>query len=99
MLEDRHAEGMGDMERLREIAEEATNAIDGLLKSKLTEEQWSEVEKIIEETVIKALLEGQHRAVDAALQCPSADKDLAHKIADAIRKKNDALIVNLSSMR
>ena len=99
MLGDRHAEGMGNMERLREIAEEATNAIDKLLKSKLTEEQWSEVEHIIEETVIKALLEGQHRAVDAALQCPSADKDLAHKIADAIRHKNDALIVNLSSMR
>lgn len=87
------------MERLREIAEEATNAIDALLKSKLSEEQWSEVEKIIEDTVIKALLEGQHRAVDAALQCPSADTDIAHKIAAAIRQKNDALIVNLSSMR
>ncbi|MGI9413893.1 MAG: hypothetical protein ACR2PM_09495 [Hyphomicrobiales bacterium] len=87
------------MERLREIAEEATNAIDGLLKSKLTEEQWQEVEKIIEQTTIKALLEGQHRAVDVALGYPSADKDLAHKIADAIRRKNDTLIVNLSSMR
>lgn len=87
------------MERLRQIAEEATNEIDGLLKSKLSDDQWKRVEKIIEDTVIKALLEGQHRAVDAALEYPSADKDLAHKIAAAIRLKNDALIVNLSSMR
>lgn len=87
------------MERLQEIAEEATNEIDGLLKSKLTDEQWKRVERIIEQTVIKALLEGQHRAVDAALQYPSADRDLAYKIAAAIRQKNDALIVNLSSMR
>ena len=87
------------MERLRAIAEEATNEIDGLLKSKLSDEQWDRVEKIVEETVIKALLEGQHRAVDAALEYPSADRDLANKIASAIRQKNDALIVNLSSMR
>ena len=87
------------MERLRVIAEEATNEIDGLLKSKLTDDQWNRVEKIIEETVIKALLEGQHRAVDAALELPEADRDLAAKFAAAIRQKNDALIVNLSSMR
>ena len=49
--------------------------------------------------MIRGLLEGQHRAVDAALQYPEADQDLAHKIASAIRKKNDLLIVNLSSMR
>ncbi len=87
------------MENLQKIAEEATNEIDGLLKSKLSDDQWERVEKIIEETVIKALLEGQHRAVDAALNVPEADQDMAHKIASAIRRKNDALIVNLSSMR
>ena len=87
------------MERLREISEEATKAIDDLLTTHLTEEQSAKVEKIIERTVVKALLEGQHRAVDAALQCPEADQDLAHKIAAAIRRKNDALIANLSSLR
>jgi hypothetical protein len=87
------------MDRLRKIDEEATTEIDGLLRDKLTDEQWSNVEKIIERTVIKALLEGQHRAVDAALQYPFADQDIAHKVAAAIREKNDALIANLSSMR
>ncbi len=87
------------MDRLRDIAEEATKGIDKLLVTHLTPEQFKEVERIIETAVIKALLEGQHRAVDAALQAPEADQDVAHKIATAIRLKNDALIVNLSSLR
>jgi len=87
------------MIKLRKIAEDATSGINELLVTPLTEEQTSKVEKIIEQTVIKAMLEGQHRAVDAAISCPSADQDLAHKIATAIRQENDALIVNLSSLR
>ena len=87
------------MNKLRKIAEEATSGINGILVTPLTDEQTAKVEKIIEETVIKALLEGQHRAVDAAIKCPEADQDMAHKIATAIRQKNDTLIVNLSSLR
>ncbi|WP_282604732.1 hypothetical protein [Pelagibius sp. Alg239-R121] len=87
------------MDRLREIAEEATKGIDELLVTHLTPEQFQKVERIVEQTVIKALLEGQHRAVDAALHAPEADQDVAHKIATAIRQKNDALIANLSSLR
>ena len=87
------------MDRLREIAEEATKGIDELLVTHLTPEQAREVETIVERAVIKALLEGQHRAVDAALHAPEADQDVAHKIATAIRQKNDALIANLSSLR
>jgi len=87
------------MKKLRAIAEEATKGIDDLLVTRLTDEQTAKIEKIIEQTVIKALLEGQHRAVDAAIKCPEADQDMAHKIATAIRRENDALIVNLSSLR
>ncbi len=87
------------MDRLYEIAEEATKGVNALLNSPLTPEQTKSVEQIIERAVIKALLEGQHRAVDAALHAPEADQDVAHKIATAIRQKNDALIANLSSLR
>jgi hypothetical protein len=38
-------------------------------------------------------------AVDACNECGEAEQDIAHKIATAIRQKNDALIVNLSAMR
>ena len=87
------------MKSLRVIAEEATGGIDGVLGGSLDKDQKHQIEDIIEKAVIKALLEGQHRAVDAALQCPEADQDLAHKIATEIRRKNDALIANLSSLR
>ena len=87
------------MRALRTIAEEATDGINALLVTELTPEQKPQVDTIIEKAIIKALLEGQHRAVDAALHCPEADQDMAHKIATAIRQKNDALIANLSSLR
>lgn len=87
------------MRALRTIAEEATDGINALLNTELTPAQKPQVDSIIEKAIIKALLEGQHRAVDAALHCPEADQDMAHKIATAIRQKNDALIANLSSLR
>jgi len=87
------------MHRLRKIAGDATSAINEILVTPLTDEQVGKVENIVETAVIRAMLEGKHRAVDAALQCPEADQDVAHKIATAIREENDALIANLSSLR
>lgn len=87
------------MDRLRTIAQETTREINELVAPSLTDEQAKKIERLVEKAVIRGLLEGQHRAVDAALQCPEADQDLAHKIATAIRRKNDLMIVNLSSMR
>ncbi len=87
------------MDRLRTIAQETTREIGDLVAASLTGDQIDKIEVLVEKAVIRGLLEGQHRAVDAALQCPEADQDLAHKIATAIRRENDLLIVNLSSMR
>lgn len=87
------------MDKFKEIASGATGEINTLLKSVLDKPQQEAITDIVEQAVIKAILEGQHRAVDAALKCPEADQDVAHKIATAIRKKNDALIVNLCSAR
>ncbi len=87
------------MQNLKAIAADATKGINELLIEPLTEDQSTKVADIIEKAVIKAMLQGQHSAVDAALDCPEADQDTAHKIATAIRHKNDALIANLSSLR
>ena len=86
-------------DNLRTIAHEATQGINDLLGGQLSEDQSAKIDEIVEAAVIRALLEGQHRAVDAALQYPEADQDLAHKIAAEIRRKNDLLIVNLTSLR
>ena len=88
-----------NMKNLQTIAHDANNNIDTIIKDALTAEQKAKIQDIVDDAVVKALLEGQHKAVDAALQCPDADQDLAHKIATEIRLKNDVLIANLSSLR
>ena len=83
------------MEKLKTIVNDAIGELDGILSS----DQTDKVAKVIEAAVIRGMLEGQHRAVDACNNCGEAEQDIAHKIATAIRKKNDALIVNLASLR
>ena len=83
------------MEKLKIIVDEAISELDGVM----SKDQEEKVAKVIEAAVIRGLLEGQHRAVDACVTLSEEEQDIAHKIATAIRKKNDALIVNLSSLR
>jgi hypothetical protein len=83
------------MEKLKAIVVEAMRELEGTLSA----DQTDQVTKVIEAAVIRGVLEGQHRAVDACHECGEAEQDIAHKIATAIRQKNDTLIVNLSSLR
>jgi len=83
------------MEKIQAIVDDAM----GELERTLSGDQTEKVAKVIEAAIIRGLLEGQHRAVDACNECGEAEQDIAHKIATAIRQKNDALIVNLSAMR
>ncbi len=83
------------MEKLKIIVEDAI----GELEETLSGDEIDKVAKVINAAVIRGMLEGQHRAVDACINCAEAEQDIAHKIATAIRQKNDALIVTLSSMR
>lgn len=87
------------MKPLQAIAENTIAKISKIAGSALSDKQKIEIANLVDDAVVKALLEGQHRAVDAALNCPDADQDLTHKIAKEIRLKNDALIVNLTSLR
>ena len=83
------------MEKLKAIIVDAMRELEGTLSG----DQTDKVAKVIEAAIIRGMLEGQHRAVDACNECGEAEQDTAHKIATAIREKNDILIVNLSSLR
>lgn len=83
------------MEKLKAIVDEALAELAGTLPA----DQTDNVAKVIEAAVIRGMLEGQHRAVDACVECGEEEWDTAHKIATAIREKNDLLIANLSSLR
>ena len=83
------------MEKLKAIINDAMGELEGTLSG----DQTDKVAKVIEAAIIRGMLEGQHRAVDACNECGEAEQDIAHKIATAIREKNDVLIVNLTSLR
>ena len=83
------------MEKLKAIVDDAMRELEGTLSTSETEK----VATVIEAAVIKGVLEGQHRAVDICKECGEAEQDIAHKIATAIRQRNDTLIANLSSLR
>ena len=83
------------MDKLKMIVDEAVKELGDVLSN----DQLEKVAKVIEAATIRGLLEGQHRAVDTCVDHSEEKQDMAHKIATAIRKKNDVLIVNLSSLR
>ena len=83
------------MEKLKAIVDDAMGKLQGTLPA----DQTDKVARVIEAAIIRGMLEGQHRAVDACNECGEEEQDTAHKIATAIREKNDVLIVNLSSLR
>ena len=83
------------MDRLKTIVDDAMSK----LGDTLSDDQAATVAKAIEAAAIRGMLEGQHQAVDVCNDCGEAEQDTAHKIATAIRQKNDVLIVNLSSQR
>ena len=83
------------MEKLKAIVDEAVAELEGTL----SKEQAEKVAKVLESAIIRGMLEGQHRAVDTCREMGEAEQDIAHRIATAIRKKNDLLIANLSSLR
>ena len=85
--------------KLEQHVKTATQGVFDALDTSPSEEQAKAVTSVIQEAVIKAVQESRSTCVDAATECCSADRDLAHKIAEKIRLANIALIANLSSMR
>lgn len=59
----------------------------------------AQIARIVERALVSVAKETQARCVDVVQVYCSADKDLAHKIADEMARNQLALIANLSSMR
>lgn len=59
-----------------------------------------EVIKLIEQTIIDALLEERERCATVAYDHVCAeDRDRAHKVSEEIKRVRDALAANLGSLR
>jgi hypothetical protein len=92
------ATGRSDV-NISERAESASKAVFAVLRVTPSEDQSKEVDRIIEQAVINAMLEQAERCSNLAMECCSADLDLAHKVAEQMRHEYEALVANLSSMR
>ena len=84
---------------IRKHAEKAAEDVFGILGTPGTDEQSREIPDAIEKAIIEAVLEEAGRCAEVAKACCSADRDMAHKIAEEIHRSHEVLIANLSSMR
>ena len=87
------------MMKINAQATELTETILTILEVKADEEQFRQVRRLIEHSLVERVRETEDRHSKAAYKCCPADEDLAHKIQRAIRKSNTALIANLESLR
>ncbi len=83
----------------REQADKVTQAAAEALGVTPTPEQAKAVADVIERAIIDSYRDAAARCAKVASECCSADRDLAHKVADQIERANTALIANLSSLR
>ncbi len=83
----------------REQADKAAHAVAEAYGTKATPEQAKAAADVIERAIIESYQDAAGRCARVASACCAQDRDLAHKVADEIRRANTALIANLSSLR
>ena len=84
---------------IKERAASIAKAASAVLQVEPNEEQLKLLTDLIEQAVINAMLEAGERHTSVVMQCCSPDLDKAHKVADEIRRGDQALIANLQAMR
>ena len=84
---------------LKDRAEITARAVCEVLHTEPPENLRSRVTKIIEDAMLNAVLDDGEQYTKLIMDRCGADRDLAHKIAEDIRRARTALITNLSSMR
>jgi len=83
----------------RTQAEQTAQAIGDTLDAAPSAAQSKQIADLIERVIIDSYQDAAGRCAKVAREFRGADRDLAHKVADEIRRDNIALIANLSSMR
>lgn len=84
---------------IKDRAEITARAVCEFLQTEPSESVRSQVSGIIEDAMLNAVLDDGERYTRLIMHHCRADRDLAHKIAEDIRRAQTALITNLSSMR
>ena len=84
---------------IRESAQETADALFKLLSVQPSSEHSGIAVKLVEQAIIEAYRESAKHCTKVASQSLGPDSDLAHKLADELRRANILLIANLSSLQ
>jgi hypothetical protein len=84
---------------ISERTDGAARAICAVLQIEPSDEQMRSVREIIDQAMVNVMREAGESATRAVMECCSADLDIAHKVAAEIKRRQGALVANLSSMR
>ncbi len=85
--------------KLKRIAEQTSRDVAEIMASPPTDAEAKKIAALIEQAIVKAVLETGRYHLDVAVECCSPDRDMAHKISERLCQANEALIANLSSLR
>ncbi len=84
---------------INERSESTASAIFAALQVTPSEEQARAVADLVTRAMIDTAREAGTSATEAAMSCCSPDLDTAHKVAEEIRRRERALMANLSALR
>ena len=82
---------------IRQLADDAATEILASLGEDADNSK--DISQIVEKALLVVMRDMRRGSVDVVNMCCSPDQDLAHKIADELHHKEQALITNLSSLR
>ncbi len=85
--------------KLKKVAKNAAYEINNLISAKLTDKDLDEVTGIIAKAMEQAVNKTSDRNIELCMEHVNPDTDMAHQIQKDIKRKQDALITNLSSLR
>ncbi len=83
----------------KERADISARAICEILQVDVNENTRRQVAEIVEGSMLDAVLEDGERYTKLVMHHCAADRDLAYKITEDIRRAQTALVTNLTSMR
>ncbi len=84
---------------IRQHAEDAAQRISDKLGLSPSSEELTAMADTVEKAIVLNVLEARNRCAGVALKQSATEHDLAHQISDRIRRTNEVLVANLSSLR
>ncbi len=84
---------------LKVLASKAVAQIEEIVKEPLSDDQRSDVSRVVEQAIIDAVLSTSSRFTEIARTRSGPKTDIAHQIAEELKSAETVLIANLMGMR